>query len=288
MFKQKRFTTALTSRGCPYGCIYCLYPAGYGDVWRGRSPKNVIEELKILEEKHKVRSILFRDQVFNFNIRRAEEICGSIVKEGIDIKWRCEARVDLLPKSLMIKMKKAGCAGIHVGVESGDPVILKAIAKRGISSNHINKIKAVFRDAKEIDLEILAFFMIGFPGETKKSISKTFELAREIKAKQAWFTPIVPYPGTALYELAKSKGWLLTENLEENTARDVAMRTDELTKEDIRKAVDEGNMIFSKDRTQLLKTIFSTQGIYSLLLNPKRALNYTLGRVLTKKFGDDR
>jgi radical SAM superfamily enzyme YgiQ (UPF0313 family) len=283
MFKKKNFTTALTSRGCPFGCIYCLYPLGYGDVWRGRSPENVLTELKILTDEYKVKSILFRDQVFNFIPKRTEKICDAMIKEGIDIEWRCECRVDLLSKDLMLKMKKAGCVGVHVGVESGDPTILRNIAKTGIS---IDVVKRVFNDAKEIGLEALAFFMIGFPGETKESISKTFELAREIKAKQSWFCAVVPYPGTKLYKLAKRKGWILTENLEEYTGRSVVMRTDHLTEEDIREAVDVANVMFSKDNTQLMKSIFSLQGISTALLDPKRAMKFTLGRFINRnKFG---
>jgi len=273
-----------TKRGCKFGCIYCLYPLGCGSVWRGRSPEGVLTELKMLEEEYKIKSILFRDQVFNFNPKRTEKICDGIIKEGINIEWRCEARVDFFSKNLLVKMKKAGCAGVHMGIESGDLAILKSVAKGCISADHIDKVKKVFRDAREIGLEALAFFMIGFPGETKESISKTFELARELKAKRAWFSPIVPYPGTKLYEIAKMKGWLLTENLEDYTGRKVVMRTDQLTGEDIRKAVDAGNVMFSKDKTQLLKTVFSSQGISSALRDPKKALKFTLGRIFNKNW----
>jgi radical SAM superfamily enzyme YgiQ (UPF0313 family) len=283
MFKRKNFTTTLTSRGCPFGCIYCLYPLGYGNVWRGRSPENVLNELKILTEEYKVKSILFRDQVFNFIPNRTERICDGIIKEGIDIKWRCEARVELFSKTLMKKMKQAGCAGIHVGIESGDPIILKNIAKGGVSEGHIRKVKKFFNDAREIGLETLAFFMIGFPDETKESISKTFKLAKEIKANNTWFCSVVPYPGTKLYELAKRKGWLLTKNMSNYTGRSVVMKTDSLTEEEIKNAVDAGNFLFSKDSVQLLKTIFSLKGISSAFLDPKKAYNFTLGRFTNKK-----
>jgi len=279
MFKGKRFVTVLTSRGCPFGCTYCLYPIGYGNVWRGRSPKNVLEELNILTEKYKVKSILFRDQVFNFIPKRTEEICDSIVKNNIDIEWRCECRIDLLSKSLLLNMKKAGCAGVHLGVESGDPNILKSIAKTGVS---IEMIKKVFQEAREIDLEALAFFMIGFPTETKESIAKTFELAKEIKAKQSWFCSVVPYPGTKLYDLAKRKGWILSKNLDDYTGRTVVMRNNNLTEEDIKKALDTANVMFSKDTTKLMKTIFSPQGVTTALLNPRKAMHFTLNRFINR------
>jgi radical SAM superfamily enzyme YgiQ (UPF0313 family) len=276
----RNFTLALTSRGCPFGCAYCMYPMGYGDLWRGRSPQNVVEELKMLKEEYKVKGVLFRDQVFNFNPQRTEDICDGIVKEGLDIRWRCECRVDLFTKTVLEKMKLAGCAGIHMGIESGDMKILKSVAKGCISDNHIDKIKEVFSYSKSIGLETLAFFMIGFPGETKESILKTFELAREIKANRAWFGAVVPYPGTRLYEIAEKNGWLLTKDTRKYTGRDVVMRTDLLAEEDIRAAVDAGNAMFSKDNAQFLKTAFSSQGIKTALLDPKRAFKIATERLI--------
>lgn len=281
MFRGKSFSTVMASRGCPFCCMYCPYPLGYGDVWRGKSPENVLAELRMLKEEYKIESVLFRDQVFNFIPERTEKICDEMIKQHLDMDWRCECRADLLSKELMMKMKKAGCAGVHMGVESGDPVILKKIAKTGLS---IARIKEVFNEAREIDLETVAFFMIGFPGETKESISKTFKLARELKAKQAWFCSVVPYPGTKLCKLAERKGWILTKNLEEYTGRTVVMRNDSLTEDDIRNAVDTANIMFSKDNAQILKTIFSLQGVSSVLLDPKKAVKFTLGRFTNKKW----
>jgi radical SAM superfamily enzyme YgiQ (UPF0313 family) len=275
MLEKKPFLTLLTSRGCPFNCFYCTYPLGYGKIWRGRSPENVIEELKLLKKKYKVKSILFRDQVFTFDQSRAEKICEYIIQEDLDVKWRCETRIDCLSKNLMKKMKAANCVGVHIGIESGDTEILKKFGKVGIS---IEKVKRVFRDAKKIDLELLAFFMIGFPGETKESVQKTFTLAKELNAERCWFNPATPYPGTEFYKMAESKGWLLTKNLERYTSRNVVMRTDLLTEEEIRRFVETGNLLFSKSRKQLLKTVFSRRGIKTAFLDPKRAIKFTVGR----------
>lgn len=278
MFKGRVFTTAMTSRGCPFGCIYCLYPLGMGHIWRGRTAQNVVRELKMLHEEFGVEAVLLRDQVFNFNQKRAEEICDGIIREGIKIKWRCEARVDLFSKRLLRKMKQAGCDGIHLGIESGDINVLNSVAKGCTTSKYLEITKRVFRQAKEVGLETLAFFMVGFPGETKESIEKTFKLAREIKADQAWFTGMVPYPGTELYKMAERKGWLLTKNYKEYTGRGAVMRTDHLSAEDIKKAVEAGNAMFSKSNVKFLQLAMSPQGIKSALLDPKRALRIVVGR----------
>ena len=282
MFKGKKFTTVLTSRGCPFGCIYCPYPIGYGNFWRGRSPENVIKELKILTEKYGIKNILFRDQVFNMNPKRVEEICDGIIREGIKLNWRCEGKPELFTEKLLEKMKKAGCVGIHVGIESGDPKVLKSIGKGGFQEKHTEKIKNVFEYARKIGIETVAFFMIGFPGETKESISKTYEWARELRPNRAWFSAVIPYPGTKLHEIVREKGWVLTSDIRDYSGRKTVMKTDHLTKEDIEQAVNKGNYMFSKGRKEFLSTVFSWRGIKSAILNPQKAFNFTFGKFFNR------
>lgn len=269
------FTTVCTSRGCPFNCIYCLYPVGFGDVWRGKSVKNVIDELTLLKEKYKIKSILFRDQVFNFDLRRTEEICDKIVEKDIDIEWRCEARINLLSKNLMIKMKNAGCIGIHLGVESGDPKLLKNIAKIGLS---LSKIKEVFKNAHNIGLSTRAFFIIGLPGETKESIKKTFELARTIKADDYFFNAITPYPGTKLYEIAKKNGWVEENNWENFAVNEAIMRNEKLTKDEIRYFVEAANKEFRKN-DMTIRTIFSPRTLRLACYDKKLVMNYLLKKI---------
>jgi radical SAM superfamily enzyme YgiQ (UPF0313 family) len=276
LLKKKPFITVLSSRGCPFGCIYCPYPLGYGNIWRGRSPESVLAELKMLVEKYKVKSILFRDQVFTFDMKRTEKICDGIIQADIDIDWRCETRIDRLSKNIMSKMKKAGCVGIHVGVESGDSTILRKTAKVGIE---IDRIKKIFREAKVVGLETVAFFIIGLPGETKESISRTLNLAKELKSNITWFTAAVPYPGTKLYELAERKGWILSKDFKKYSGRDVVMRTDNLSEEDIKKALINAKELFSKD---IFKIAFSKNGISTVLSEPNKTFDYIINRLRRK------
>jgi radical SAM superfamily enzyme YgiQ (UPF0313 family) len=282
MFKKKNFTTFLSSRGCSFGCIYCPYAPEYDNKWRGKSSDKVVKELKILADEYNVKSILFRDQVFNMNPKRTEEICDGIINSQIKIEWRFEGRIDILSEKLLDKLKKAGCVGIHVGIESGDPLISKQIAKGGFQKNTMKKTKKMIDYAKKIGIEILTFFMIGFPGETKESISKTFEWAKELKPNRAWFGPVTPYPGTKLYEIAEKKGWLLSKDIKDYDSREPVMRTDDLTQKEIKDAVETANLMFSSDNKRLLRTVFSWKGIYSAIKNPKKAFKFTFGRILKK------
>jgi len=275
LLKKRPFTTVLSSRGCPFGCIYCPYPLGYGNIWRGRTSENVLEELRLLVEKFDIKSILFRDQVFTYDMKRAEKICDGIIQDGLDIEWRCETRVDRLPKNLMYKMKEAGCKGVHLGIESGDPEILKRIAKVGVT---VDLIKKVFKDAKEVGLETVAFFMLGLPGETRESISKTFSLAKELGSDITWFTAAVPIPGTKLYDLAEKKGWIITKDLKRYSGREVVMRTDNLTEQDIKNALIEAKIMFSGSAASLIKKGFSRKGISLVLSNPKKVMKYVFSK----------
>ena len=271
--KQKPFMTMLASRGCPYKCIYCPYPIGYGNLWRARSAQNVLSEIQFLVDKFHVKSILFRDQVFTFDMKRTEEICRGIVERGIDIRWRCETRVDRLSRKLMTVMKEAGCVGLHLGVESGDPEVLSRIGKPGAN---IDMIKRVFADADDLGIETGAFFMIGLPGETKQSVWKSFELAMELNPDIISFAAVTPYPGTELYKLAEEKGWILTRDWTRYTGFDVVMRTDDLSEEDILHALRYLNMCVGYRRKKLEKEVFSRKGFKEAFLNPSKAAKWLL------------
>ncbi len=268
-FKRRPFTTFLSSRGCPYCCIYCPYPIGLGSSWRGRSSQNVLAELKILHEEFNIKSILFRDQIFTFDMKRAEEICDGIIEEGFDFNWRCETRVNHLSENLMKKMAKAGCTGLCMGVETGDEERMRTFAKVGLTKEIVKK---TFIQARNLGIETVAFFITGLPGETKETIQKSINFARELKSNTIYFTPVVPYPGTKLYEIAEKKGWILTKNWKEYNGRSVVMRTDDLSAEEIKQITDFANNAFSKDFSETMKTVFSRRGISLFMLNPKNAV----------------
>jgi len=270
---DKPFMTVLSSRGCSYGCIYCPYPIGYGDCWRSRSAHNVLEEISLLVNNYSVRSILFRDQVFTFDMKRTEEICNGIIQRGLNIKWRCETRVDRLSKSLMTVMKEAGCEGIHMGVESGDPNVLSKIGKPGVD---VDKTKRVFADADDIGIQTGAFFIIGLPGETRRSIWESFELAMELNPDIVSVAAITPYPGTKLYDMAEEKGWILTKDWTKYTGFNVVMRTDELSQEDIQQAIDYFNLCIGARRKKLKKEVFSRKGFQKVLHKPSLAVKWVL------------
>jgi len=195
IIKRIPYTTMMTSRGCPGRCTFCTVPYFYGSKVRARSAENVLEELRLIEE-FGYREVWIRDETFTFFKKRNEEICKSIIREGIDLTWICNARVGTVDKNMMKLMKKAGCHMIKFGVESGVQEILDNV-KKGIK---VEMTRKNFKEAKEVGIDTHAHIMLGIPGETKETIEKTIKFVKEIDPTTVTFGICTPYPGTKLFE----------------------------------------------------------------------------------------
>lgn len=188
-----------TSRGCPYGCTYCSLTKFWGNCWRGKSIKNVIEEIEFLHSEG-VKSITFTDDHFTFNKRRALEIVSHF--KDYDFSWRIQCRVDRINKELFSTFKKNNCDLVAFGVESMSPTILKNIHK----GYTVDQVKTVFKDGHEIGIPVQANIMIGATGETQNTINETIQGIKEIKPDLlAKFITMI-YPGTEMYRIMKEKG----------------------------------------------------------------------------------
>jgi radical SAM superfamily enzyme YgiQ (UPF0313 family) len=220
---KKPFVTMLTSRGCPYQCMYCPYPIGQGAKWRARSSQNVLEELEKLHNFYNVKGVLFRDAVFTLDRERTKKICEGLIERKINISWRCETRIDRLDLELVKLMKKAGCIGINIGIESLSKDVLDFLGSRPPEIKRIYDI-ADFCNKNGIDLFL--FFIIGLPKETKKSILKTVSWVRKLNIPYAQFTIATPYPGTRLEEWAKKEGYLLSKEYNDATGYSCLMKNE--------------------------------------------------------------
>jgi radical SAM superfamily enzyme YgiQ (UPF0313 family) len=202
------------ARGCPYGCAFCFRIAGRRV--QIRSPKRVIDDVARCVHEFKAERIYFVEGTFAVNRRLAIEVCDEIMNSGLqrEITWSAGPRVDTVDFELLQKMKGAGCDFLGFGVESGDPQILKLIGKNTSTEQAIE----VFKMCKKLGIKTEANFIIGLPGETNESISRTIELAKRLEADYANFAILVPFPGTEVYKMAcdgpgdikvKSKDWKL-------------------------------------------------------------------------------
>jgi anaerobic magnesium-protoporphyrin IX monomethyl ester cyclase len=202
------FGVVVTSRGCPFQCGYCSASSMWTRKVRYRSVENVIAEIRLIVEEFGISTIFFWDDSMTVNRKRLIQLCQALIKERLGVKWQCTTRVDLVDDELLRHMKRAGCVHIDVGIESGSPRILRSINK-GIT---IEQVERAVKLIKMNRIAVSAFFMIGFPEETAEDIRQTIELIDRLKISTC-FSVFTPYPGTALFNQAKSFG-LVPEQIE--------------------------------------------------------------------------
>ncbi len=208
--KASRAFYIMTSRGCPFGCIYC-YKGIYGRTFRARSPENIIAEWKYLVKELGATEIGVQDDVFNLDKKRALKICELLIKEKLNkIPWLSinGIRADFTDLELLRAMEKAGCKRVGFGVESGSQSILNIIDKK----LELNQIRKAFKSAKSLGLETMGFFMFGNPGENEETMDATIRFAQELNPDIALFSIATPFPGTPLFELVRKKGKFLVKD----------------------------------------------------------------------------
>ncbi len=203
-----RAYTLLTSRGCPYQCIYCSKPIT-GNTWRARSPEDVVAEWRYLVEEMGATEIGITDDVWNLKLDRAKELCRLLIAEGLNrVPWITVhgMRADHTDAELFELMKQAGCRRVGFGVESGNQAVLDSIKKR----QTLDDVRRAFKEAKAAGLQTMGFFIFGLPADTEETMEDTIRFALELNPDMANFMIAAPFPGTELWEVARRDGRLFS------------------------------------------------------------------------------
>jgi len=195
--KAPLVAAVMTSRGCPFGCFYCH--KYFGRKVRARSPENVLAELEQLYHRHGVREIHLIDDFFNFDLDRVREICRLIVARGLDINiaFPNGIRGDRLDEETLRALKRAGTYKLYVAVESGSPRVQRYIGKR----MDLEALERNIALAAGMGITVSAFFMLGFPTETREEMEQTIRFALRSRLHGANFYKVIPYPGTKLADV---------------------------------------------------------------------------------------
>lgn len=196
--QRKNFTGLITTRGCPYKCIFCEQG---NKTYRERPVKEVIKEIEECYYKHAIREIDVFDPSFTIRKNRAIEICKGIKDLKIGLYWAIRTRADKVDKELLKELANAGCKRIYYGIESGNENILKNIKK----TTNLNIIKKTINLTKKEGIDTFGYFIIGNPGETKETIRETINFSKKLNLDYAQFSKISTLPGTELYELLKKQ-----------------------------------------------------------------------------------
>ncbi len=211
---NRKWASMITSRGCPYNCIFCSIHLSMGRKWRARSPENVIKEVEELVSKYGVEQINFEDDNMSLSRERMEKICDMIIENKIKIEWNCPngLRADTLDEPLLRKMKAAGCTGIFVAAESGVQEVVDKIVGKNLD---LKKVENAVMMCKKVGIDVGVFFVLGLPGETKENMKKTIEFGRKLRklgASTCSFFVANPFYGTRLYNIARKSGYLTRED----------------------------------------------------------------------------
>jgi anaerobic magnesium-protoporphyrin IX monomethyl ester cyclase len=202
-FGKKKYgysiTTLMSTRGCPYQCEFCSNII-FGGSYHERSAVNVVDEVEQALAAGYDR-ISFADDVFTLHQKRVHEICEEIHRRNLQFYWECLARVDSIDPATYIEMYNAGCRRVYFGIESGDNSILTLMKKKITAENARTAVIA----AHQAGLEVGAFFILFYPGETDQTVLNTLHFINTLPLDYLGLTMPYPLPGTALYERVRGQ-----------------------------------------------------------------------------------
>lgn len=196
----------LSSRGCPYNCIFCSQLRISGRNYRATSPERVMEELDVLINKYKQIDISFFDDNFVVNRERTKKVCDLIYENGFHKKaiFSCQTRGDAIDEEILHYLKKANFQAVSFGLETGSDRLMKLINKNETVADNVRAIKLV----KKFGLKAGGSFIFGLSTETRKDRKLGMKLANDLDLDHARFNNATPYPGTELYNIALREGRL--------------------------------------------------------------------------------
>ena len=218
----------ITSRGCPFNCIFCAGPKMVGRKGRFRSIKLVVDEIEEILN-YGFKTITVADDLLTLNRRHLYAFCDEIMARKMKFQWSANSRVDTVTPELLNKMKEAGCYFICYGVESGNQKILDTVRKKIT----IEKIKGAVKLSNEAGIKSLASFILGLPGETKETLQETANFAKELDTYYG-FHLLSPFPGTEVREKAKEYGIkILTDDWLRYNANEAITETESLSAKEL-------------------------------------------------------
>jgi hopanoid biosynthesis associated radical SAM protein HpnJ len=202
------FISWYTSRGCPAMCTFCMWPQTIsGHAWRTRSTENVAREVKLaLKYFPQMKEIFFDDDTFNIRKDRVIDLCAKF--KPLKFRWSSTARVHSDYETLKA-MADGGARLFIVGFESGDPQILKNI-KKGAT---VEMARTFMKNCRKVGIRVHGDFIMGLPGETKETINKTIEFAKELDCETIQVSLAHAMPGTELHDSMSKEGFLKVEAL---------------------------------------------------------------------------
>jgi anaerobic magnesium-protoporphyrin IX monomethyl ester cyclase len=201
--KDYSVMTILTSRGCPFNCIYCDKGISTRKV-KFRSPEDIFEEIKYIATDLNKKRLYIVDDHFFLDKNRLGLILDKMIKARLGMRWVCQARVDGMSEDILRKARESGCEQIMYGVETGDETELRYMRKEATLSEAENAVMFT----KNAGITARTNFMLGFPVSTRESIRNTINFAKKLKPDIVRFFAVSPLPNTDLWDDIYGKGYI--------------------------------------------------------------------------------
>ena len=194
-------TTVITSRGCPYTCSYCDRSV-FQRSYRYNSAEYMLGLLTHLHQRFNIRHVNIYDDTFTLHRERVLEFCKLKIASGLKMTFNCAARTEQLDEEMLALLKKADCWMISLGIETGDPDLLKrhrSYLPNKELANPLENIRETVTLIKKAGIRVKGLFMLGLPGETGESIAKSMEYVLSLPLDEFNLSKLTPFPGAPMY-----------------------------------------------------------------------------------------
>jgi anaerobic magnesium-protoporphyrin IX monomethyl ester cyclase len=206
-------TNVVASRGCPYRCNWCAKPIS-GNKFQLRPAELVADEIRELKEVYGVEHIWFGDDIFALNQHWVQQFADEVQARGCALPFKIQSRADLMSGETVAGLKRAGCAEVWMGVESGSQKVLNAMDK-GLRVGEVETARARLGSA---GIRACYFLQFGYPGELWEDILQTIELVRTTRPDDIGVSFSYPLPGTAFFDrvqeqIGSKRNWADSDDL---------------------------------------------------------------------------
>lgn len=276
-----RIGAILTTRGCPYRCIFCH------NSWRGlpirfNSPERAVLEIKHLIEKYNIQGLFFFDDDFFTSKTRLKKICQLMLENKFNIVWSCQARVDSIDLETLKLAKEAGCRQVGFGFESGSQRILNILKK---DTTTVEQNKRAIKLCQEAGIIPWGTVMIGNPTETIEDIRMTQQFIKESRIDSIGVHVTTPFPGTDLWKWSEEKG-LIPNSLDWShftTGELILPACDTISPKEIERLYAETGDLVLSNRPRRLKELLDKARrhpkeafiwIFGLIKSPSRIISF--------------
>jgi anaerobic magnesium-protoporphyrin IX monomethyl ester cyclase len=211
LFKMNRYPMhrVVTSRGCPFTCVFCNSSTIWLGKWRKRDPEEVVNEIEFLITQYKKKVFFFNDNSFNVDLKRVKQFCQIILDRKLKFLWSTPVRPEIISKEIASLMKDAGCYNVGIGIESANNSILKQMKK----SNTIERVQKGIRIFREAGIEVLGQFVIGSPGDTLETVKESIQFAKNSELDFVMFYSILPFKSTEQWDYVHEYGSLFESKI---------------------------------------------------------------------------